>query len=61
MHRRKIVEIVKTEDLYTGNKPEVIATSYDKMKVKKSCHAWNDVRGAVLSMEETDHEVFPAM
>jgi D-alanine-D-alanine ligase len=61
----KIVEIIENRGFtYTGNKPEVIATSYDKMKVKEILVTLGiDVPyGAVLSMEEADTwKVFPAI
>jgi D-alanine-D-alanine ligase len=62
---RKIVEIIESKGFtYTGNVPEVIATSYDKMKVKEILIS-NGVRvpdGAVLSAEEAEKwTLFPAI
>ncbi len=62
---REIVEIIENRGFtYTGNKPEVIATSYDKMKVKKILVSLG-IRvpyGAVLSVEEAETwTVFPAI
>lgn len=61
----KIAEIIETQGFtYTGNKPEVIAISYDKMKVKEILVSLgiSVPYGAVLSVEEAETwTVFPAI
>ncbi|HOU02684.1 MAG: hypothetical protein GT600_03495 [Bacteroidales bacterium] len=62
---RKIVEIIENRGFtYTGNVPEVIETSYDKMKVKEILISLG-IRvpyGEVLSAEEAENwTLFPAI